>query len=509
MTDPKPLHILSIEDDAGYARLIQKSLKQEGFIVDIAIDGEKGLAMYDKGSYDVITIDYKMPAINGLEIIRTMASRGPLPPTIIITGAGNEEVAVEAFKLGACDYIVKDASGNHLRLMPRLINRVLSERRLIEEKNKALEELAFEHKLVQTLMDSVPDSIYFKDEKNRFVTVNRAKAENSNTTPENMVGKTDFDFLPKKQAEKSFEDDNRIMKSGKPMKDKVETFTRPDGLVRWVSATKIPWYDEKGKIIGTIGISRDMTQRKQAEEALNKEREKFISVLIHDLKGSLLPVIGYTKRLIDGKAKSKADSSRMLNIIQGSSQEVLQIIENTTRSLREKFILQSFHPKEVDFSDTLISIVSKAIPAIEERGIEISINKKKRERWNQLEKVVLKADPFQMKTLIENLLGNAIKYAKETIVVELKQMKHSGVLMISNDGPGIPEEYHERIFDEYFQIPGGEKGTGIGLYSVKRVVENHKGKIVVHSSPDKGTSFKITLPLSPNESIHKTTDSPS
>ncbi|MBF0565268.1 MAG: PAS domain S-box protein [Nitrospirae bacterium] len=126
------------------------------------------------------------------------------------------------------------------------------------------------HELLQTLMDNIPDSIYFKDEKSRFVIVNRAKAERSQTTPENMIGKTDFDFLPEDQARESFMDDERIVATGSFVKDKVEELTRKDGSMTWVSVAKVPWRNDKGMIIGTVGISRDITRRKLAEREFNR-----------------------------------------------------------------------------------------------------------------------------------------------------------------------------------------------------------------------------------------------
>jgi len=127
-------------------------------------------------------------------------------------------------------------------------------------------------------MNNISDSIYFKDKKNRFVMVNKAKAENSGVTPEDMIGRTDFDFFPREIAKKSFADDNRIIKTGRPVIDKVEEIIHLNKIRHWVSVTKVPWYDEGGKIIGTIGITRGITERKEAEEALLKSQQEFASL---------------------------------------------------------------------------------------------------------------------------------------------------------------------------------------------------------------------------------------
>ena len=143
----------------------------------------------------------------------------------------------------------------------------------ITDRKQAEIKLAREHELLQTLMDSIPDSIYFKDEENRFVMVNKAKAHHSNITPEEMIGKTDFDFLPPDEAQKAFEDDEDVIKTGKFIINKIEKITNKDGTQKWVSVTKIPRFDTEGNVVGTMGISRDVTEWKRLEELYKKEKE--------------------------------------------------------------------------------------------------------------------------------------------------------------------------------------------------------------------------------------------
>ena len=149
----------------------------------------------------------------------------------------------------------------------------------ITEQKIAERAFAYEHSRLQALLDNIPDSIYFKDENNKFVLVNKAKAVHSQKTPEEMVGKTDYNFLPATEAEKAFQDDKQIIETGQPLINKVEKLTSSEGAERWVSVTKIPWYDAKGKIIGTIGISRDISEQKQAEEKVVSEHELLQSLL--------------------------------------------------------------------------------------------------------------------------------------------------------------------------------------------------------------------------------------
>jgi len=143
----------------------------------------------------------------------------------------------------------------------------------INERKKTEIKLAREHELLQTLMDSIPDSVYFKDDENRFIKVNKAKAEHSGVKPEEMVGKTDFDFLPPEQAQKAFKDDEEVLNIGKFIINKAEKITNNDGTTRWLSVTKIPRFDPEGNIIGTMGISRDITEWKELEEKFKEENQ--------------------------------------------------------------------------------------------------------------------------------------------------------------------------------------------------------------------------------------------
>jgi CheY-like chemotaxis protein len=108
-TNVQPKHILIIEDDEGLSKFLQMLLQRKGYLVDVAPDGAAGLARCQAAPYDAVLVDYIMPVMDGLEVLRYAAANPHLPPMILMTGSGNEAVAVEAMKLGAADYIVKDS----------------------------------------------------------------------------------------------------------------------------------------------------------------------------------------------------------------------------------------------------------------------------------------------------------------------------------------------------------------------------------------------------------------
>ncbi len=139
----------------------------------------------------------------------------------------------------------------------------------VTDRKRAEDALIYEQYLLHILMDYSPDSIYFKDSKSRFIRINKTQANLFNLkNPKDAIGKTDFDFFLREHAERAFADEQNIIRTGKPVINKEEKETWPNGSVTWVSTSKVPLRDKNGKIVGTFGISRDITERKQNEERL-------------------------------------------------------------------------------------------------------------------------------------------------------------------------------------------------------------------------------------------------
>ena len=137
MSADQQIWILYIEDDSGQARLLQKRLARAGYTVRLAANGPEGIAFFDQQVFDILIVDYRIPGLSGLDVIKRLVEKGCLPPTVMVTGAGDERTAVEAMKLGASDYLVKDPDGVYLELLPVIIQRLLEQKRLADAKKEA------------------------------------------------------------------------------------------------------------------------------------------------------------------------------------------------------------------------------------------------------------------------------------------------------------------------------------------------------------------------------------
>ncbi len=293
------LRILYMEDDPGLAHLFQKKLERAGYAVDLACDGQEGLAMYDAGSYDVVVVDHVMPVHDGLGVIRLLADRGPLPPTIMITGLGSEQVAVEAMKLGALDYIVKDVDVGYLDLLPTVIEQALRHQCLAEEKKRAEEALRESERRHRHLIEFSDDLIFSVDRAGVFQTAGGARLREFGLSPKDIVGHS-LDVLFGQEAARHQERHLQVFESGTAMT--YEHTFEFAGVTRTDLTTIYSIKDEQGNVEQVGVICRDITARVRAEQ----EQEKLIAELqdalaqVKTLSG-LLPICVSCKRIRDDK----------------------------------------------------------------------------------------------------------------------------------------------------------------------------------------------------------------
>jgi PAS domain S-box-containing protein len=273
-TSPQPLKVLLVEDNPGDVRIISELLSdyrdQFQLIGPVArlAEAEQAIASEE---VDLVLLDLSLPDSQGFETFERLLSHGRNLPVLVLSGVDDESLALRMVHAGAQDYLVKgkfDAA-----LLGRAMHYAI-------ERNSAEQELASERNIFGALMSSVPDRIYFKDEQSRFVRINPAMAALFKLAgPEGAVGKTDFDFFTREHAEQAFADEQEIMRTGTPVIGKVEKASLPDGRIGWIITTKLPLRNRAGRIIGTMGMSRDITHIKRIEDELAAERNILRNVI--------------------------------------------------------------------------------------------------------------------------------------------------------------------------------------------------------------------------------------
>lgn len=268
MADVNLTRLLYMEDDPGLSRLLQKSLQRRGYVVDIAADGEEGLRALGAAHYDLLLVDYNMPFLCGIDVIRALSEKGALLPTIMVTGQGNEEVAVEALKLGAADYVVKDVEMKYLDLLPVVIDRVLYQQYIIKERLQMESAVKESEERYRLLVELAPDGIAVHVD-GRFVFVNPASARFlAAKDPDQLLGRRVFDFIHPDYHQL---EENRI-RLMQQQRDSVpwtqEKFIRLDGQEIDVEVAGVSFLRQGTPAVQII--FRDITERRIVEERLKR-----------------------------------------------------------------------------------------------------------------------------------------------------------------------------------------------------------------------------------------------
>ena len=273
-THSRKLKVLLIEDNPGDARLLVELLSDPSgvaFELEEANTLAAGLERLRQGGIVLILLDLSLPDSLGIDTFKKVQNSAPQVPIIVMSGLDDEALAIKTVHEGAQDYIVKGDVDT--RLLVRAMRYAI-------ERKRAEEELARERDLFHTLMDNLPDKIYFKDAQSRFTRINRAVAEQFRIAhPREAVGKTDFDFFINEHADAALDDEQTVMRTGQAIIGKVARETLADGTVMWVSASKLPLKDKQGQTIGTFGLTRDITDLKRIEDQLAAERNLLRSLI--------------------------------------------------------------------------------------------------------------------------------------------------------------------------------------------------------------------------------------
>ena len=382
---------------------------------------------------------------------------------------------------------------------------------IYEKRLSALEYVTQIRDYYESIIAKMPCYVYWKDRDFRYLGCNEKTLEIMGMSSfKDVVGKTDYDFgweLTLVNAYKKM--DQEIIETGHSKLDIEQTLLNREGKKFNLLVNKMPLYNQKGEVIGIVGVSVDITQlkriesdlksAKEAAEKANKAKSEFIENISHDIKTPLSGVIGMaellTLKLDDKKFKEYAET------IKKSASQLLDLF-NEVLDIMNKDVIEKPENIEFDLKELAQDIVNFLNPTIHEKNIQfkfIHSDKIKNHCFG---------NRFHLYRVILNLVSNAIKFTdadgKVTLAVSLMKadkIQQTIEIAISDTGIGIPKESQEMIFDRYTRLTpsytGKYKGSGLGLYIVKKMVTEMGGSVSVDSEVGKGSTFRVilTLPL--------------
>jgi PAS domain S-box-containing protein len=258
----QPIRVLIVEDDPDDVLMLREDLAGAPvpFEIDVCRTMGEALRRLDHANVDVTITDLSLPDSQGLNTFHALAAHPSHVPIIVLSGLMDEALALETVQQGAQDYLVKGQCDQ--RLLVRSVRYAI-------KRAEADRALAVERNLLRNVVDNLMDAIYVKDASGRYLLGNLAHARQIGAeSPEEVVGKHTTDLFSAATAKAFLEDDQRVLRGGEAIVNRHERVIEEGRPARWLSTTKVPLRNGEGDIIGLVGIGRDITARKVAEEKL-------------------------------------------------------------------------------------------------------------------------------------------------------------------------------------------------------------------------------------------------
>jgi PAS domain S-box-containing protein len=361
-----------------------------------------------------------------------------------------------------------------------------------------------ERLMLRTLVDNLPDFIYAKDADCRFLLANASVARHMGSTPEQLLGRTDFDFFPPDLAAAYSEDERRVMRSGEALINREEAGLDAHGNALTLLTTKVPLRDEQGRVVGILGIGRDITARVKVEaeirvaheaaEAANRAKSDFLANMSHEIRTPMNGVLGMAELLLESRLDP--EQRDCAETIRESGKALLTVINDIldfSKVEAGKLELESIDMDVrggVDECARLLGLQAHA------KGLELEVS------CDPELPQSLRGDPNRLRQILLNLGGNAVKFTNQgsvRISIGVVEATAQDVLVrfeVRDSGIGIPRDRLESLFKPFTQVDASTTrrfgGTGLGLSIVRRLVELMHGTCGVDSEPGIGSRFWFT-----------------
>ncbi len=474
VTKTLPFHILVLEDEEAHVGLIRKGFHRSSgtYRLTFAQTLEEARIVLQQDPPDLIVADWLLPDGKGIDILPRKGGEVTLP-VVIMTSHGTEEIAVEMLKSGAVDYLIKSEST--FRNLPRIADRALRDWKNITERKRAESVLRESNQFLDNIVEHIPDMIFIKETDDlRFVRFNKAGEDLLGYSREELQGKNDYDLFPKDQADFFVGNDREVLETNRVKDIPEERINTRHKGERILHTKKIPIPDEKGKSKYLLGISEDITERKQAQERINLSNRKLalmIDVTYQDIQNKVTALRGYVE--LSRQTVSENDRIAFINKEDYILESIHHLI-NITKDYQQMGLDQlRWIPLEptIRMQASLISGKPNESLNIDLNGLEIY------------------SDPL-INRVFYNLIDNAVKHGKTLTHISFYcQETLTGVIVIcEDDGIGIPFDEKIRIFD---RVVGDGK---FGLFFVSEFLTISGMTIIENGVPGKGARFEITVP---------------
>lgn len=499
--DKSAVRILLVEDNEydafSFRRALRKSDLQAHVTIRIRAEEALNELQIDGASFDLIVSDYKLPGMSGLELYKLLRERQIHVPLVMLTGTGNEHLAVEALKAGVNDYLIKDPEEGYLDLLgvvlPQVIQQYRSEAARIRAE-RALQESEARYRAI------VEDQTEF---------VCRFLADGTLTFANEAYGRS-FGRVQGRWGHRFllFESDEveKVMRyiqalvQEQPVSMHEHHLMMPDGTVLWLQWTIRAIFDERGRLSEYQAVGRDITERKRSEEALlsyanelharNEELDAFAHTVAHDLLSPLGLVIGYAEFLADVFADlPREEIAQYLHNVVESGYKMSNIIEALL--LLAGVRKMKVEPEPLAMGTIVTETLKRLTKLVQEVGGEIVLP----ESWP----VALGYGPW-VEEVWANYLSNGLKYGgRPPRLVLGATVQENGMVRfwVRDNGNGLLPQEQEGLFTQFTQRNRKQtEGYGLGLSIVSRIMEKLGGEFGVESTAvsGEGCTFFFSLP---------------